>query len=96
MLQFVEVHVTQSKYLLISVRYLGLIFKDFKHIDNGPIESHLNSQYNVSKLLFPTYVKIKEHSILPNAVLFSDEFSLMEVCGFIPHTFIKIFIPTAW
>lgn len=58
MLQFVEVAITQSKYLSISVRCLGLIFKGFKHIDNEPIESHLESQYSISTLSFPIYVKI--------------------------------------
>lgn len=37
MLQFVEVDITQSKYLSISVRCWELIFKGFKHIDNEPI-----------------------------------------------------------
>lgn len=37
MLQFVEIAITQSKYLGISVRCLELIFKHFKHIDNEPI-----------------------------------------------------------
>ena len=67
MLQFVEVDITQSKYLSISVRCLELIFKGFKHIDNEPTYSHLKSQYSISKLLFPIYVSIKEeHFVLPN------------------------------
>ena len=32
MLQFLEVGITQAKYLTILVRCLGLIFKCFKHI----------------------------------------------------------------
>lgn len=67
MLQFLEVDITQSKYLNISVRCSELIFKGFQHIDNEPIYSHLKSQYSVSKLLFPVCVKIKEeHFVLPN------------------------------
>lgn len=67
MLQFVEVDITQSKYLSVSVRCSELIFKGLKHIDNEPIYSHLKSQYSISKLLFPLYVKIKEeHFVLPS------------------------------
>lgn len=43
MLQFLEVGITQAKYLTILVRCLGLIFKCFKHIDNESIYSHLIS-----------------------------------------------------